>query len=82
MRPYWFWRQTKVESTPLIRLARLVHWVVYAGAALVFALAGIIMVSEIWACGTLNWPDFLTGIFTVALIAGAGRGARYVVAGE
>jgi hypothetical protein len=77
--PEWFWPRSKPEAGAMVRLGRSLHWLGY-GTASVFSL--LAFGASLFG-NALDHPDDLAeGIVMILAIAGIGRLARYIMAGE
>ena len=77
--PDWFWPKSKAETGVVIRIGRVLHWAGCAAAALLLAVIGLaILFGQL----DMDFSDFASATLMVIGLSGAGRLARYVLAGE
>ena len=75
----WFWPASSVESTAMIRLGRVLHWVSYALSFPLLMFFLLVFVVEGRQSFTV---DAIPATLALLAIAVAGRCARYVLANE
>ena len=77
--PEWFWPRSRPEAGAMVRLGRSLHWLGY-GIATVFSL--LVLGASLFGNALDHPDDVVEAIVLILVIAGVGRLARYIMAGE
>ena len=78
----WFWPPSTTETSFIVRLARMLHGVAYAGATMLM-LAGAVEAFSRVREHSNSWHEVLSFAFALAFgTAVLGRGLRYLLANE
>lgn len=77
--PSWLWPESRANSSVVVRLGRLVHWTCYG--LVVLSLVLMIVAAVAWGYHG-DGEGVIVAVLVLALVAGIGRAARYVLANE